>query len=263
MAPPGRPRQAELTSCRENRVDKKNWSWDSQRLPEPARVVRWGHFGTPVLLFPTAGGDCEEVERFHLIRVLGDLIAAGRIKVYSVDSVAGKTWLQGTHSPEYCSRVQNLYDSYIAHEVVPLIRRDCESENIEIVVTGSSIGAFNAVASICRHPELFRLCVAMSGTFDLSKYLGGKYNQDFYFSSPLHYLPGLPEGPQLDLLRRRFIVIPTGEGDWEDPGESWRIANVLGSRRIPNRVDLWGKDYHHNWITWRAMLPRYLGELVT
>ena len=53
-------------------MDKKNWSWNTQRLPEPARVVRWGHFGTPVLLFSTAGGDYEEVERFHLVRVLGD-----------------------------------------------------------------------------------------------------------------------------------------------------------------------------------------------
>jgi esterase/lipase superfamily enzyme len=243
-------------------IAKQNWSWSTQRLPEPARVVRWGHFGAPVLLFPTAGGDYEEVERFHLIRVLGDLIQAGRIKVYSVDSVAGKTWLQGTHPPEYCSRVQNLYDSYIYHEVVPLIRRDCNSGDIEIVAAGASIGAFNAVASICRHPDVFRLAVAMSGTFDLSKYLGGKFNQDFYFSSPLHFLPGLDEGPQLAKLRQRFIVIPTGEGDYEDPGESWRIANVLGAKGVPNRVDLWGKDYHHNWVTWREMLPKYLSELL-
>lgn len=241
---------------------KQNWSWNTQRLPEPARVARWGHFGTPVLLFPTAGGDYEEVERFHLVRVLGDLIEAGRIKVYSVDSVAGKTWLQGTHSAEYCSRVQNLFDGYIYHEVLPLIRKDCNSNDIEVVAAGASIGAFNAVASICRHPDAFRLAIAMSGTFDLSKYLDGKFNQDFYFSSPLHYLPRLDDGPQLAQLRKRFVVIPTGEGDYEDPGESWRIAHVLGAKGVPNRVDLWGKDRHHNWVTWREMLPKYLNELV-
>ena len=118
---------------RGEKMDKKNWTWNTQRLPEQARVVRWGHFGTPVLLFPTAGGDYEEVERFHMVRVLGELIDAGRIKVYSIDSVAGKTWLQGTHSSEYCSRVQNLFDSYIYNEVVPLIREDCGSKDIEVV----------------------------------------------------------------------------------------------------------------------------------
>ena len=197
-----------------------------------------------------------------MVRVLGELVDAGRLKVYSVDSVAGKTWLQGTHSAEYCSRVQNLFDSYIYNEVVALIREDCGSKDIEVIAAGASIGAFNAVASICRHPDVFRLAVAMSGTFDLSKYLDGKFNQDFYFSSPLHYLPGLDDGPQLQKLRERFIVIPTGEGDYEDPGESWRIANVLGAKGVPNRVDLWGKDRHHNWVTWREMLPKYLGELV-
>jgi esterase/lipase superfamily enzyme len=99
----------------------------------------------------------------------------------------------------------------------------------------------------------------MSGTFDLSKYLEGKFNQDFYFSSPLHYLPGL-EGEQLELLRKRLILLPTGEGDYENIGESWRMAKVLGAKGIPNRVDPWGPEYHHDWVTWREMLPKYLAE---
>jgi esterase/lipase superfamily enzyme len=245
-----------------NDYHKKTWTWQTPRLPEPARVVRWGHFGAPVLLFPTAGGDFEEVERFKLIHVLGELIDQGRIKVYSVDSIAGKTWLKGTDSADYCSKVQNLFDAYIHEEIVPLIRKDCDSEQIEVVATGASIGAFNAVASICRHPDVFRLAIAMSGTFDLSKYLDGKLNADFYYSSPLHYLPGLADDhPQMIQLRQRFVLLPTGEGDYEDPGESWRIAKLLGARGVPNRVDPWGKNYHHNWITWRAMLPKYLAEL--
>ncbi|MCZ8132513.1 MAG: alpha/beta hydrolase-fold protein [Steroidobacteraceae bacterium] len=241
-------------------MQKQTWTWNTPRLPEPARVVRWGHYGTPVLLFPTAGGDFEEVERFHLVGVLGELIDAGRIKVYSIDSVAGKTWLRGEESPEYCSKVQNLYDAYVYEEVVPLIRRDCNSADLEVIVTGASIGAFNAVASICRHPDAFRLAIGMSGTYDLSKYLGGRMNLDFYFSSPVHWLPGAPEGAQLDQLRRRLVLLPTGEGRWEDVGESWRIARLLGAKGVPNRVDPWGPQWDHDWNTWRAMLPKYLAE---
>lgn len=242
-------------------LGKQAWSWQSARLPETARVVRWGHFGTPVLLFPTAGGDYEEVERFHLVAAIGGLVEAGRIKVYSVDSIAGKHWLRGTDSPEYCSRVQNQYDAFIYHEVAALIRQDCETPSIEVVTAGASIGAFNAVASVCRHPDVFRLAIGMSGTYDLSKYLQGQMNLDFHYSSPLHYLPALEEGPQLARLRERFIVLPTGQGQWEDVGESWRIANALGRKGVPNRVDPWGREWDHNWITWRAMLPKYLEEL--
>lgn len=238
---------------------KESTTWFSHRVEQEIHLVRWGHYGTPVLLFPTAGGDAEEAERFHLLRVVGHLIEAGRIKVYSLDSIAGRAWISGRHSAEYCSLLQNRFDAAVYNEIVPAIRSDCRTDDIEIITAGASIGAFNAVAAVCRHPDVFRMAIAMSGTFDLSKYLEGRMNDDFYFSSPLHYLPGL-EGPELDALRKRFILLPSGEGDYEDIGESWRLARVLGAKGIPNRVDPWGHHYHHDWETWRKMLPRYLDE---
>jgi esterase/lipase superfamily enzyme len=240
-------------------MQKEVSRWYTQRLEQDVQLVRWGQYGTPVLLFPTAGGDAEEVERFHLIRVLEPLIDAGRVKVYSTDSIAGRAWISGDHPAAYCSLVQNRFDEFIYTEVTSAIRTDCKSDEIEIIASGASIGAFNAVATVCRHPDAYRLAIGMSGTYDLSKYLEGRMNQDFYFSSPLHYLPQL-EGPQLELLRTRFILMPSGEGNYEDIGESWRMANVLGAKGVPNRVDPWGAEWHHDWETWREMLPRYLDE---
>lgn len=242
-------------------LGKNVFNWYSPHLEQEVRLVRWGHYGKAVLLFPTAGGDAEEVERFHLIGAIGDLIRHGRIKVYSIDSVAGRAWLSGEHSPEYCSRLQNLFDAHVYREVVPAIRQDCQSDSMEVIATGASIGAFNAVASVCRHPDVFSTAIGMSGTFDLSKYLQGRMNDDFYFSSPVHYLPNLQDDAILSVLRKRFVLLPTGEGRWEDIGESWRLASILGNKGIPNRVDPWGTQYDHNWVTWRAMLPRYLSEL--
>ena len=238
---------------------KHVFRWFSPHVKQEIQLVRWGQFGRPVLLFPTAGGDAEEVERFHLIGALMPLIEAGRIKVYSIDSIAGKAWISKQHSAEFCSYLQNMFDSLIYHEIVPAIRQDCDSQDIEMIATGASIGAFNAVASICRHPDVFNLAIAMSGTYDLSKYLEGRFIQDFYFASPLHFLPGL-QGPQLELLQKRLILLPCGEGDFEDIGESWRMANVLGAKGIPNRVDPWGQEWRHDWVTWREMLPKYLAE---
>ena len=65
---------------------------------------------------------------------------------------------------------------------------------------------------------------------------------------------------QLTRLRRRFVLLATGEGQWEAPAESWQMAGVLGAKGIPNQVVSWGQDYHHNWVTWREMLPKYLDE---
>jgi esterase/lipase superfamily enzyme len=51
-----------------------------------------------------------------------------------------------------------------------------------------------------------------------------------------------------------------GQGRWEDPSESWRMASVLGAKGVPNRVDPWGTEFDHDWPTWRRMLPKYLDE---
>ena len=236
--------------------------WYSRHVRQDTQLVRWGHYGTPVLLFPTAGGDAEEVERFLMIDALAPLLEAGRIKIYSVDSIAGAAWVSKRHSPEHCSWLQTMFARYVADEVVPAIRADCKSEDIEITAAGASIGAFNALSLLCRNPELFSQAICMSGTYDFEHWLRGRWNDDFYFASPLHFVPNLEEGgEQLRRLRRRFVAISTGEGEWEDPGESWKVAHVLGSRGIPNRVDLWGRQWKHDWPTWRKMLPLYLDDM--
>ncbi len=240
---------------------KESSAWYSPRLEQDMRLVRWGHYGTPVFLFPTAGGDAEEAERFQLIGAVWPLIEGGRIKVYACDSVAGQAWIRNGTSPAFRARIQNLFDGFVYHEALPAIRTDCRSGDIEVITAGASIGAFNAVATLCRHPDAFRAAVGMSGTYDLEKWLDGEFYEDFYFSSPLHFLPGLGDGPQLDQLRRRFVLLATGQGRWEDPGETWRLANLLGDKGIPNRVDPWGGEWDHDWPTWRAMLPQYLDEL--
>jgi esterase/lipase superfamily enzyme len=234
--------------------------WRSPRLERDVTVARWGHYGVPVLLFPTAGGDAEEVERMHLVSALQPLIEAGRIKVYSCDSVAGQAWISKKHPVAYCSTLQNRFDAFVYREVVPAIRADCDSTDIEIVSLGASIGAFNAVATLCRHPDVFRVAIGMSGTYDLEKLLDFSGDENFFFASPLLFVPGLDQGPDLDALRRRFVLLAAGQGRAESPEESWRMANALGARGVPNRVDEWGPDYHHDWPTWREMAPRYLAE---
>ena len=244
-------------------MSKESTSWHSERLGEEVNVVRWGAVGTPVLLFPTAAGDAEECERFLMIDTLSEFLAEKRIKLYSVNSVAGEAWVEKKTASE-AAAVQNSFDSFIYHEVVPAIRRDCESQDVEIVVSGASIGAYNALAAICRHPDVFSKAICMSGTYDMRKFTGDEQlGEDFYYSSPLDFLPDLDDdGDHLRGLRERFVLLTHGEGRWEEPAQSWRVADMLGSRGVPNRVDAWGQEWDHDWPTWRAMLPKYLDELL-
>jgi esterase/lipase superfamily enzyme len=238
--------------------------WHSERVGQHVQVVRWGHLGRPVLLFPTAGGDAEECERFLMLDALAPLLDAGRIKVYACDSVSGRAWIDGDKDGEFKGRMQTAFDGFIRHELVPAIRTDCRTPDIEIIAAGASIGAFNALSTLCRQPDVFRAAVCMSGTYDMSRWTGGRQGFDFHVSSPLHFLPNLADdSEQLRRLRTRFVLLATGEGRYEAPGESWQVANALGARGVPNRVDPWGTDWHHDWVTWRAMLPKYLDELTS
>jgi esterase/lipase superfamily enzyme len=234
--------------------------WHSDRVGQDINLVRWGTFGTPLLIFPTAGGDFEEIERFHLVASLNPLIEAGRIKVYSIDSLNGRTFLTGADSRQV-GRMMAAFDSMIRHEVVPAIQADCHAASIDIMTAGASIGAFNALEVLCRHPDVFSAALCVSGTYDLTRWLDGPMTTDFYYASPLHYLPRLQEGPQLDSLRNRFVLFAHGLGKAEDPAESWRAAAVLGERGIPNRVAEWSVEWPHDWVTWREMFPRFVDEL--
>ena len=110
------------------------------------------------------------------------------------------------------------------------------------------------------HAHVFTRALPMSGTFNLMRFTEATHPTDYYrVSSPLHFVPHL-EGRHLDVLRTRYIHIVTGEGKYENIGESWGLANVLGAKGIPNQVDSWGPDWSHDWVTWRAMMPKYLDE---
>ena len=131
---------------------------------------------------------------------------------------------------------------------------------IEIWASGASIGALHSVAMVCRFPQYFSRAIAMSGTYDIRRfYDASDFSDEFWVSSPIHFVPSLA-GRHLDVLRTRFILMCSGEGRAEDIGESWAMANTLGRMGIPNRMDSWGRDWHHDWVTWRKMLPQYLTE---
>ena len=192
-------------------------SWYSERIEQEIDLVRWGHWGQPVLVFPTAGGDAEEIERMQLVGALWPLIEAGRIKVYSCDNIAGRAFAARTGSVEYRCALLDRFEECVAREVVPAIRADCGGE-VEVIAAGASLGAFMAVAVACRYPWLFRAAVGMSGSYDLERVFEFKGTGDYYFATPMSFVPNLRRAaarraaPALrhPRLRRRAVGEPRG-----------------------------------------------------
>jgi esterase/lipase superfamily enzyme len=222
-------------------------------------IVAYGHYGFGLLLFPTAGADFLEYERFQLIDAIAPLIESGKFKAYSINSINRETWLNDNVHPRYKAIRHQQYNGYVAEEVVPFITTDCRGL-VPIVTAGASLGALHALNSLFRRPDLFAGTIAMSGSYDLKTYTRGYYDEDVYFNSPIDYVPNMNDEHLLGQLRQKNIVIASGQGAYESPQSARNFSNVLNAKGIPHFLDLWGHDVTHDWPTWRKMLPYFLGE---
>jgi esterase/lipase superfamily enzyme len=169
------------------------------------RVACWGHFGVPVLLFPTGAADYLDHERFLMLHKLEPLIEAGRIKVYTCDGITAEGWLNANAHPAHKSWMQACFDRYLVAELLPHIKDDCGGTT-GIIASGASIGAYNAVTAACRHPEWFSRVIGMSGTYAFDRWMSGFTDANYYFSQPLYFVPRL-QGPDLDALRQVHFVL--------------------------------------------------------
>lgn len=242
-------------------MDRRVWDWRSPTLQRTMQVACWGNFGKPVILFPTAAADCFDYERFLMIKKLAPLIEAGRVKVYSIEGITGDAWLDPDAHPGHKAYLQAKYDDYLVHELLPFLQRDCGGYK-GFVAAGASLGAFNSINAAAKHPEWFDLVIAMSGTYDFDRWMDGHRDEHYYFNQPMYFLPNLGPSAQLDRLKKVRFVVASGTGRYEAPDKSRRIAEILRAKGVPTQLELWGPDAHHDWPTWRTMLPLFLDRLV-
>ncbi|MEY2648445.1 MAG: hypothetical protein RL282_1158 [Bacteroidota bacterium] len=233
--------------------------WYSPALDKEMPIAVYGHYGDALLMIPTAAADYLEYERFQLIEALRPLIDAGKIKIFSVNSINTESWMNKPMEGAHKAIRQNQFNEYIFNEVVPFIKTFTSNET-PIISCGASFGAFHSMNLFLKRPDLFSGVIAMSGVYDLMEYTDGYYDEQVYFNSPSHYIPNLTDPTILEKIRKGRIVIATGSGNHEDPHANRRFSDVLNSKSIPHRLEIWAADVHHDWPTWRKMLPYFLGE---
>ena len=230
------------------------------------RVIVHGHWGRPVLVFASEQGNAHDVASNGLVGAVQDLLDAGRLKLYCLDSYDAATW-SATHLPleERASRHER-YEGWILHTVVPFISADCGGTPGALATAGCSLGAFHAVNIALRHAEVFPLAMGFSGNYDPSSWDGwGERGMAAYFANPVDYVPKL-HGDHLDWLRERLsVLLVCGQGQWEDTTGSLestrKLAGLLKDKGIRCELDLWGHDVPHDWPSWRRQwahhLPRF------
>ena len=238
---------------------------DSYGLYSPAigsegTVVAYGHWGRPMLVFPSEQGRAWDFEDRGMVDAVWELIESGRVKIYCADSFDAGSW--NSEGPlEERARRHGQYEDWILNQVVPFIHEDCGGPT-DIGTIGASLGAYHAANFALKRADLFSLAICMSGVYDVSRIAGGERGDAVYFNNPMDYVAHL-HGEHLDWLKSRLsILLVCGQGQWEDTTgalESTKaFAALLGSKGIGHELDLWGHDVPHDWPSWRRQLAHHL-----
>jgi esterase/lipase superfamily enzyme len=231
------------------------------------QVVAHGHYGRPVLVFPTEGGSAWDFDNNGMLDAIRWMVDAGRVKVYCVDSADGQTWSDRSVSLEERAQRHDVYERWVVDQVLPWVDDDCGGQAADLITVGASLGAFHAANIALRHAHLFPRALCLSGSYDPGEWHAwGDRGTAAYFHNPIDYVANL-HGDHLDWLRSRVhLTLVVGQGAWEiDPTRALpstrRFADVLASKGIPHELDVWGYEFPHDWPSWRAQIAHHLPRL--
>ena len=230
-------------------------SWFSPALQREMPIAVYGHYGFALLMIPTAAADFEEYERFQLLEALAPEINAGKLKVFSINSMNKESWMNNEMNPAHKAIRHNQFNEYVFNEVIPFIRTHTSNDTY-IYTCGASFGALHAMNLFLKRPDIINGVISMSGVYDLKEYTKGFWDDQVFYNSPMHYIPSLTDGWYLEKIKAsHHIHIYSGSGRFEDPESNKRFSQVLWNKGIWHDFGLWGNDVHHDWPTWRSMLP--------
>jgi len=225
----------------------------------------YGHYGKPMISFPCSQGRFFDFESRGMIQALEPFIEGGKIKVIAVDGVDSESWFNFSILPGDRNKRHDEYDRYIIHEVVPLIHNINQNQD-KMFTMGCSLGAYHALNTFLKHPDIFDGVFAMSGLYSLERsdfQLTSQDMQYVYYNSPLSYLSSSNDPWFLDQYRNSTIVIVCGQGRFEDEcvADTRRLKEKFDHLQVPALFDFWGFDIDHEWPSWLRQLPNVLGRI--
>lgn len=237
-----------------------------ERLWSPALgrniwVNAYGHFGRPVLVFPTAGCGANDWERHGVIDTLAPWLEAGKLKLYCTQSIDNETLLDDEAPGAWRVHLLKCYEDYVVNNLVPAIYADCRGA-VPIAVTGASTGGYHVAHHALKRPDLFPWALGLSGKYDLARLLGGHPNGDAYFLDPLAYLYNMG-GDHLNWVRAHaHLVLVVGQGPHEGNclPETHRLADLLAQKGISHERDIWGHDVAHHWFWWKRQIVHHFSR---
>ncbi len=237
-------------------MQREYHKWYSPALGHDMEMLVFGHAGAPVLMFPTSMGRFYQNEDTGFVGALSDKIEAGFVQVFCVDSADNESWYNYNASGDWRIGRQLAYDRYLYDEVLPFM--GSRNSNGYLITTGCSFGAFHAVNFGLRHPLRVHRIVALSGRYNVRNYLGGYYDENLYFNSPIDYIGGLNDNDYRHQLQVMQINLLTGEHDLPVClNETRQLHDLLNSKEVGNNLEVFPGG-GHDWPYWNQQVRSFI-----
>lgn len=235
----------------------------SQHLGRPVHLWTYGHWGLPVIAFPTASGMAHEWQAGGAIEALEPFFSAGRLKLYCPESNIAEAWSHAEGPPGPRLARHEAYERFVRDELIPWVAADSGGAP-RVGVVGASMGAWYACNFALRNPEPVAWALCLSGRYGLDRFFSEGVPPELYYHQPLWYVPGL-RGEARDRVRRhtRFtFVVGTGPHEGGCVDETLAISRAMAAAGLPHLRDVWGRDSAHHWDWWKRQLHLHLHRLL-
>jgi esterase/lipase superfamily enzyme len=227
-------------------------------------VFAYGHYGRPVVAFPSENGEAHDWEAQGMVGALAGLLDGGKVKLYCIPSFDRESWTRGDLPREERAQRHGHYEWWVLTRLVPFVQAD--SHSAELIATGASFGAFHAANFCLKRADLFPVAICMSGVYDVSIQGGGERGDAVYFNNPMDYVANLAGDHLGWLSAQASLVLVCGQGQWEDTTgaleSTKRFGSLLAEKGIRHEVDLWGHDVPHDWPSWQRQIAHHLPRFV-
>lgn len=234
----------------------ENHRWYSHRVGRYMSIIRYGHWGPPMLYYPTSGGGATEFDYYGMQRDAKWFIDNGKVQFFAVDGFNWESFYNSDIHPADRIRAHLAYERFILEEALPLI--NSLTHNPYLGCMGCSFGAYHALNSLLKHPDKFKLSLSMGGTFDIGGYMDGYHDMDVYFNNPVDYVPNISDPWFYDEMSKYCkIILMVGASD-KFIDATIRMHNILTAKNIPHDFDVWDPPCNHHEFWWKKQLPYIL-----
>jgi esterase/lipase superfamily enzyme len=227
--------------------------WYSPTLGRDIEMLVIGHWGYPILLFPTSMGRYYQNKEFGLTDSVRGFVDAGKIKLYLIDGIDEDSWYAKHLPPAVRAHNHSVYDRFLNDELVPSIRREANVD--KIAVAGCSFGGYHALNFAFKHPDKVAYMISMSGAFDIRSFVEGHHDDTVYFNNPVDFIHNE------EAWKFHHMKIVLGTSEWDICLDAnIQMSNLLKNKGIPHWLDIRGWD-KHDWPLWNRMFPEYVSQM--